>query len=277
LTAGRDLRISKIIDKKETQSFILEADIGGILGPAEGLKNLHTTLKNTYQFLDAIIINIGQIDKLIHIFKGKKAPSLILRSDWTNVYRKKDYILSPETLQYTNTLKAEDAIKIGADSIAVYLIVGYENDDKEASNIEAIAEVAQSCNDFNIPFLAQILPLGDRVTQENYCDCIKLAVRQTVETGADMVSTPFPGNVESLQDIIELTKTPVFLHEDYSPTIQITELTKMSMKTGANGIIIGRRSLEKKEFPNIIKKIFQITHPEEYNRSSVNGQQWQRD
>lgn len=242
------------------RGVILEADLGSMLGGAPGLEDLNK-VREASSGADAFILSLGQVDRLLECLKGKGAPSLIVRSDWTNAYRGGDYILPAVDLRYVTTVTPEDALRHGADAVAAYLIVGYDRDEDEAFNMEALASTARTCEEYGLPLLVQVLPVGGRVTDENYFDCVKLGVRQAVEVGGDLVAAPMKKDGESLfKQLVELAKAPLMVLEDFSDTSDPATLARSAVESNAAGVILGRKTLQLAAFASHVKNVYKIVH-----------------
>ncbi|MEM3079248.1 MAG: hypothetical protein QXF21_02905 [Thermoproteota archaeon] len=260
MNGGKELRLSHVLNPVDGKGVILEADLGSMLGGVQGLEDLNKVMKAS-RMVDAFILSLGQVDRLLECFKGREGASLIVRSDWTNAYRGGEYILPAVDLRYVSTVTPEDALRHGADAVAAYLIVGYERDEDEAFNMEALASTARACEEYGLPLLVQILPVGGRVTGENYFDCVKLGVRQAVEVGGDLIAAPMKKGGESLfKELVELAKAPLMVLEDFSDLSDSTALAHSAIESNAAGVILGGKTLQAAGFAENVRSVWSIIH-----------------
>lgn len=253
LTPGKNLRLSQIIDQRSGTSLILEADQGLTLGPAPGVEDLASTLKGLKGLVDAIILSKGQVGRVIDVFKGRGAPALIIRADWTSAFRGRDFALPAKSVTYAPSAGAEEALSLGASGVASHFFVGYERDEDEAANVRFVAGLARECEERGLPLIVEAIPMGERVTKENYLDCARFAARVAVEAGADVVATPYKRDPSLIREVVEGTKAPTLVLEVDEPVT--LEGLKGALEAGASGLIIGKSSLRSSGLPKLLGEI----------------------
>jgi fructose-bisphosphate aldolase, class I len=135
----------------------------------------------------------------------------------------------------------EDAVRLGADAIAVAAFIRGET---EAASLRKVAQVVHEAALFDLPVICHIYPRkldGEpRVSYEP--EDIAWAARCAVECGADVVKTPYCGNVRDYAQIV--ADCPVPLVAAGGPQSRTLE-EALSMMTqvvasGARGATIGR-------------------------------------
>jgi len=260
LRLGKSLRLSQIIDPRDGKSLVLEADQGLTLGPIPGIEDLNAVLKKVRDKVDAVVLSQGQVGRLVDVFKGKDAPALIIRADWTNAFRDDESVLPAREIRYVLSTHVEDALMLGASGVVSYLFVGYDNDEDEANNIKSLAKLARECEEFGVPLIVESLPIGRRVTKENYLDCVKLAARISVETGADAIVTPYLENVDLIHEITELTKAPTFVLEGKTPANVLVDGLNKMVQAGIAGVVVGRRTLQSSDLPKLLDDLNKLIH-----------------
>lgn len=236
-SSGKAFRLSEFIDPKDGKAVIIAADRGLMLGPIAGLADLEKTIRMAVNSkVDAVVLSPGQVGRMIHHFKGRKAPALLVRADWTNAFRGESFILPAREVKRVTVIDAEDAVALGASAVIAFFCVGYEED--EAHNLESVAVLARSCDRLGMPLIVESIPIGERVTETNFVDCVDLAVRMAVEVGADAIAAPYTGDVKSFRKIIEAAKVPVFaLDTEVSPVQDLLRAATEALEAGAAGVI----------------------------------------
>jgi DhnA family fructose-bisphosphate aldolase class Ia len=237
---GKTIRLGHLLNAEDDRAIIFEADEGLMLGPTPGLLDLPETVSMVKNKVDGIVLSSGQVERSFEHFKGKGAPALLVRADWTNAFRDETYFLPTRNVRHVLNLGPKDAVALGASALAAFLFVGYDDDEDEARNLETVAMLARESEKFGLPLLVECIPIGGRMTEINYLDCAKLATRMAVEAGADIVATPYTGNANSFKEIVDASKTPVLMLDRRIDASRLLEAAEESLKAGATGVVVGR-------------------------------------
>jgi fructose-bisphosphate aldolase, class I len=135
----------------------------------------------------------------------------------------------------------EDAVRLGADAFA---IAAFVRGTSEAAYLRKVADAVREAARFDIPVICHIYPrVFDDGPQVSYApEDIAWAARCAVEIGADVVKTPYCGDVASYAQIV--ADCPVPLVAAGGPKSQTLEsaLSMMAevVQSGARGATIGR-------------------------------------
>jgi DhnA family fructose-bisphosphate aldolase class Ia len=244
------LRMSRVINPKSGKTLILEVD---------WMNNAYAEIivKDCRDYCDGVIVNKDQVNHLRTYLMGSRAPGFIIQIDWKNFYQG---LQSPlyQNLEIVNSA-VEEAVLVGASSIISSLIIGYERDEDEARNLEAISFLARTCERANIPLIIRCLPIGKRVTRENFCRCVELGARVAMEAGADIVAVPYTGDQTSFNRIVYGVNVPVLLLDMQTPLGRSIDNIKLALEIGAVGAIISYETL-KDCSPQKVKTIYEVIH-----------------
>ncbi len=235
---GKDIRLSKILDPAGKPAVMVKADQGLAMGPVEGLEDMELALKAIIDAgVEGIVLGPGQAGREIHLFKGKEAPALLVRSDWSNVKRDDSFPLPRKSMTHVSIAGARHAAFLGAHGIVASFFVGYGDDQDEADNLEAISHQATECFQYGLPLFVEAIPLGERITQHNYADSLKMAGRMSLEVGADALIIPNPGVESAIADVVDSSgSAPVFLLVKEG---EGGEIITESVKAGVRGFVLG--------------------------------------
>lgn len=235
-TPGKALRFSEFINPEDDKAVILAADRGLMLGPIKFLVDVEKTMEIAVKCkVDAVVLSPGQVGRMIRHFKGKKAPALLVRVDWTNAYRRDSFVLPAGKTKRVTIIDADDAVALGASAVISFFCVGHE--EEEARSMESVAKLARSCDRLGLPLIVESIPIDERVTATNLVDCVDLAMRMAVEAGADAIAAPYTGDPKSFKRIVKSAKVPFFvLDTDVSP-VQDLKAVVEALKAGAAGVI----------------------------------------
>lgn len=268
--SGKALRLCEFIDPEDGKSVIIEADKGLMLGPIAGLVNLEEAVEKVKSEADAVVLSPGQVRQTIHHFRGKMAPALLIRADWTNVFRDEGFALPARKMRHVVVASTEDAVVLGASAIVAFFFVGYESDEDEARNMESMAKLARESDRLGVPLLVESIPIGERVTEVNYADCVDLAMRMSVEAGADAVAAPYTGDVKSFGKIVDAAKVPVFVLDIGDATKDILKVAKEALRAGASGVVASGKVFQAADPVQTLKALRDIVHRQKVERKGKN-------
>jgi len=153
----------------------------------------------------------------------------------------------------------EDALKLGADAVAV---MGFCGTDDEANSLEALGRVAVECRRLGIPLLAEMLPLGygakPTLTQ------LVQAARIGAEMGADIIKLPYVGPAEAFMEVTETCFAPVLvLGGSAKAADSVLTQIQGALSAGAAGVAIGRNVWQQEDPVVMTRSIAQVVHSEQ--------------
>ena len=135
---------------------------------------------------------------------------------------------------------AEDALRLGADSV---ITMSFPGSVHEAEVLSNLARVCLDCHKWGLPVTAEALPrgfekAGDSRTPEN----ITFACRQAAELGADIVKTVYTGDPESFRTLTESVYAPVVILGGAKkvPERELLQEIRDALDAGASGVAMGR-------------------------------------
>jgi DhnA family fructose-bisphosphate aldolase class Ia len=172
---------------------------------------------------------------MVHLFRGKSAPAMLVRSDWSNVRRDGNFPLPWKRMTHVTVAGARHAAFLGAHAVVASFFVGYKDDQDEADNIEALSHLGAECFEFGLPLLAEAVPVGERITDHNFVASAKMAGRMSLEAGADAIAVPFTGSRATMKEVVDSSgEAPVMLISSGMDEREI----KSSLKAGVSGIVL---------------------------------------
>lgn len=150
-------------------------------------------------------------------------------------------ICRPDDSCYEQLADAEDAVRLGADAIA---IAAYVRGTTEARNLKAIAACVKDAARFEMPVITHIYPrtFDDGVRISFTPEDISWATRCAVECGSDVVKVPYCNDVKAYAQIVN--ECPVPLVAAGGPQTKTFEeslaMLQAVVKSGACGAVVGR-------------------------------------
>jgi class I fructose-bisphosphate aldolase len=233
LGTGKLVRLNRIFGHPSGNLCSVAVDhfIGYGDGMPDGLRHLEATIGALASARpDAITMHKGPAAHVWPAYAG--SIPLILQSS----------LVRPDDTAIEQVTTAEDAIRLGADAIAV---VAYVRGASEARYLRTVAEVVRDAARFELPVICHVYPRdvsGARPFITYDPEGIAWAVRCVYELGPDVVKVPYCGDLAAYAQVV--ADCPVPLVAAGGPRadtlgaalVMIDEV----MRAGARGATIGR-------------------------------------
>lgn len=220
-------RMNRIF-RPDGRTLIVAFDHGMIDGPAKGMEQPADTLEQIVAGgADAILTSYGTALR----FAKEIAPlGLILRLDGGST---KLGEMGPGSQFYT----LADAIRIGADAVAVSAFPGAPN---EQESLRTLARVIGEAHDWGIPIMGEMVPGGfDSPDHMRTAESIAISARVGAELGADWMKIPY---AERFEEVTTTCYVPTVILGGAKKGSERVMLEKIrsALDVGAVGVAIGR-------------------------------------
>jgi class I fructose-bisphosphate aldolase len=260
---GKNIRLGRILDPRTKKSVAIAFDHGLSSGPIPGnVKPRQMMAQLVAGGADAVLVSPGAARLCADFFVGKSAPALILRLDWTNMFRPGEKLGYKEGR--TSLIgSVEDAVRFGADAVLTFMFVGYEDPDVEAREIEKNAIVARACEAAGIPHIIEPMARGLLASSRRFdATLIRMHVRNAAELGADAIKTDYSGQKETFESVVEGCPAPILIAGGpKSETVEAgLEMVDGAMQAGAAGVLFGRNIFQAPDPANMVRAIRAIVH-----------------
>lgn len=214
------------------KTFILAMDHGSNFNVLPAMRDAKTLIRELAAAgADAFLSTIGMAENFAGSFLGK---GIILRIDGGVSF------LGDHKAPMQIVATAEDALRLGADSV---ITMSFPGSVHEAEVLSNLARVCLDCHKWGLPVTAEALPRGfekaeDSRTPEN----ITFACRQAAELGADIVKTVYTGDPESFRTLTESVYAPVVILGGAKkvPERELLQEIRDALDAGASGVAMGR-------------------------------------
>lgn len=206
------------------------------------------TLQIFKELCNGLVLDQSQVEKLYHVFLGRKAPALILKFIWKNI----SHHIIPQAI--------ENALFMGASAVMSPFLVGHERDEDEAKNLEIISLIARQSERLNLPLIVECIPRGERITKENFSKCVELAARVAAEAGADIIVIPYLREPALLKKIIDGVDIPVLMSDIMTPFGCSIENVEPVLENGVSGFLLTEETLRKRDVEKVVKTLYERIH-----------------
>jgi class I fructose-bisphosphate aldolase len=241
---GKTIRLGRVLNPVTSRAAVVAFDHGLHLGAIPGVEAPGPILEEMAEAgADAFLVSPGIARQYASVFTGRGAPGLILRLDWTNRWRAASTLGSEEgrgCLLGT----VEDAARLGADAVLVYVFFGYDDPMAEALQVSDVTQVAQACEALGIGCIIEPMARGLRVGEEDVYNpqYIAMGARIACELGADILKTDYSGSAASFKQVVDNAFRPILIAGG-PKTASLRDTLAMvagALEAGASGMFIGR-------------------------------------
>lgn len=158
--------------------------------------------------------------------------------------------------------QVEDAVRLGADAIAMALTVGSPQQAQLVANLGALVREAERAG---MPVIVHAYPNGELVPRDEVysVERVGYASRLAMELGVDIVKTFYTGSAESFARVVEMA-SPAVVVAAGGPRLETdADVLRMAydvVQAGAGGITFGRNVWQRANVPAMIHALKQIVH-----------------
>lgn len=248
---GKEVRLKRLFNRRSGHLLAIALDHAVAWGVIEGIEKIQITLDTVAASEpDAITIQKGIAEKCMGKWAGHQ-PFILKCSSFSPFYPCYD--------GYTGAV--EDAIRLGADAVALGVTIGGKEQPELLKNLAIFTENASS---YGLPVVTHIYPKGDLIpSSERYSyKHVAYAARAAAELGVDIVKTFYTGDPVSFRMVIEAC--PAYVVVSGGPKLDKLEdvfrMTRDAMDSGAAGITYGRNVWQRSNVGLVIKALKAIIH-----------------
>jgi fructose-bisphosphate aldolase / 2-amino-3,7-dideoxy-D-threo-hept-6-ulosonate synthase len=250
LSTGKRIRMNRLI-QAETNTCLICAIDHGMTSP-QFLDGLYDTPARVREAIaggaNVLMLGRGVASRAAQDFHRDTSLALMLTASAAG---------RPSGSLITPIGSVDEALRLGADAVVVYVALAGEN---EPEAITYLSNIGEACERLGMPFIAEaeypnayqnLTSMADSYGP----DYLKRNARLCAEMGADIVKVNWSGDVGSFADIIRAADRPVVLAGG-SLITDLELLTRMELarSVGAVGCSVGRN-------------IFQHSSPEAITRA----------
>lgn len=254
--SAKKLRLNRIFHGRSRGILVVAFDHALVLGPIPGTEDAPGQIRRFVQAgCDGILLSLGMLRHCADSLLAPAMPGIIARLDWSSIWS------APETMaagQARSRLLArpEEALRLGADAVITYLVLGSGDCEFEAAEIARTAQVARECEVLGVPLIVESLARGPKVQDYRDPRWIKQHTRLAAELGADAIKTDYTGKVDSMTAVVKECPIPILAlggsrtgsDEDALQTVR--EIAE----SGAAGVFFGRNVFQAANMESFLAK-----------------------
>jgi len=252
MISGKEIRLERIIDRKDGRTIIVPMDHGITNGPIPGLEDMAKAVESVVNGgANAVLVHKGIVGSG-HRGYGRDVGLILHLSGSTS--------LSPDPNAKKLVTTVEQAVKMGADAVSVHVNVGADTDVDMLQDLGMVSEVADK---WGMPLLAMMYPRGHDVKNPYDVEVVKLATRIGVELGADIVKTSYTGDIDSFKEVITgAGKVPVVIAggEKAKSTKDVLQIVSDSLEAGGAGVAMGRNIFQAEDPSKMVAAVNAVVH-----------------
>lgn len=243
-STGKKIRLGRILDPATGRGIVIAYSHSLILGPQPGMEtvdDISGTL-DACQAANAIMVPPGFVDRFAEGFVGPGRPSLVVHLDWTSFSRS---VLPHDLGGQTPVASIESVAAAGGEAVMTYLLLGYDDSERDAAEIRRNAEIARECDRLGLVHVIEPRYAQERRYPERKTDpaIMHYYCRVSSDLGADIVKCVWPGSAEAMARIVERCPAPVLVAGgayDAATPERSFDLARQAVSAGARGLVIGR-------------------------------------
>lgn len=252
---GKEIRLNRLFNAKSGRIMAVMIDHPITRGILPGLIDIRSTMTKVIAgHPDAVTMHKGIAEKVFapHAAEATVAgTSLILKSS--------AYCVAYHPYDDTPVADVAEAVRFGADAIAVGMIVGGP---EQAQQLTHLGRISSDAALAGMPLVAHIYPKGSMVKDSSDADSVAYAVRAGAELGVDLVKTFWTGSAESFKKVIAACPTRVALAGgDIGTTLEEhLKVIREALDIGLAGITFGRFVWQHEHPTAVIKSLYAMVH-----------------
>jgi DhnA family fructose-bisphosphate aldolase class Ia len=249
---GKEIRMQRMKNPASGRIFTVAVDHAPSYGVLDGIEDIQAVVDRVAAAgPDAMVMMKGIAQRCFQPYAGQVA--LIMKCSTLSPYHPQHDVW---------VASVEDAVRLGADAIAMALTVGCAQQAQLVANLGALVREAERAG---LPVIVHAYPNGELVPPGEVFTVQRVgyAARLAMEVGVDIVKTFYTGSAESFARVVE-TAAPALVVAAGGPRLETdADVLRMAydvVQAGATGITFGRNIWQSADPAQIIAALKQILH-----------------
>jgi fructose-bisphosphate aldolase, class I len=249
---GKEIRLQRLKNRASGRILTVAVDHAPSYGVLAGLEEIGRTLDRMASAgPDAMVMMKGVAERCFGPYAGRVA--LILKATTLSPYH---------PARDVPVAGVEDAVRLGADALAMALTVGSEEQAALVANLGALVREAERAG---MPVIVHAYPNGELVPRDQVYSVgrVAYAARLAMELGVDVVKTFYTGSAESFARVVEVA-SPALVVAAGGPRLEsdgdVLRMAEGVVGAGAAGITFGRNVWQSPDGPALVRALKEILH-----------------
>jgi class I fructose-bisphosphate aldolase len=249
---GKEIRLQRLKNQVSGRILTLAVDHAPSYGVLAGLEQIGRAVDRLASAgPDAMVMMAGVAEHCFRPYAGRVA--LILKATTLSPYHPARDVW---------VAGVEDAVRLGADAVAMALTVGSEEQSVLLANLGTLVREAERAG---MPVLVHAYPNGELVPRNEVYSVgrVAYAARLAMELGVEVVKTFYTGSAESFARVVEVA-SPALVVAAGGPRLEadadVLRMAESVVQAGAAGITFGRNVWQSPDGPALVRALKRILH-----------------
>lgn len=248
---GHQIRLKRLMSRRPNRLLDVTVDHAIARGVIHGLEKIADVIACMVQGEpDAITMHKGIAESCFGPYTGKV--SLVIKCS--------SYSPFHETYD-TMVTRVEEAVALGADAVAIGVIIG---DSLQPQALSQLGTFVKDARTLGMPTIAHIYPKGDLIpkNEQTSVENVRYAARVAAELGIDIVKTLYTGSPESFAQVIEASPALVVAAGgvEAKDVGEFLQKARDVVDAGGAGLACGRFVWDYVDPPRLIRALKHIIH-----------------
>lgn len=252
MTLGKEIRLQRLKNPTSGRILTVAVDHAPSYGVLPGLERMQQVVDRVASAgPDALLLMKGTAARCFRPYAGCIA--LILKSSTLSPYH-------PQHDVWVSSV--QDAVRLGADAIAMALTVGSPD---QAALLAHLAALVREAERAGMPVIVHAYPNGELVPPGEVYSAgrVGYASRLATELGVDIVKTFYTGSAESFYRVVEMA-APALVVAAGGPRLEtdadVLRMAHSVVQAGAAGLTFGRNIWQSADPASLICALKHILH-----------------
>lgn len=251
---GKKIRLERLKNPASGRILTVAIDHAPSYGVLSGIENIQSVIDRVAAAgPDALLLMKGTAARCFQPYAGEIA--LIMKSSTLSPYHPQhDVWVTP----------VEDAVRLGADAVAMALTVGSPHQSDLLVNLGGLVRETERVG---MPVIVHAYPNGEQVPPDEVfsAERVGYAARMAMELGVDIVKTFFTGSAESFAQVVEMA-SPALVVAAGGPRLDtdadVLRMAEAVVQAGAAGLTFGRNIWQSSEPAALVAALKHVLHQE---------------
>lgn len=248
-----------MFDASSGAAVVVAIDHGQHFGVLDGFEDPAATLESVLDGRpDGLIAGVPFLRR----FDGL-IPAEVTRIATVDVFQDSTLPGEDENAEiHRQVFSVEAADRAGADAIKAALVYGREEPAVLGRNLEFVGEIGEAARRIGLETVVEPTLWGERAEDEHDPRGLAHVNRIGFEMGADVLKSPYPGDPDAFEAIVDNAPVPVLIAGGPATESDRDALgmVREAMDAGASGVMIGRNIWQRDDTAAMVDAMGALVH-----------------